>query len=173
MDRIEKIEIKDLRIASLRYYSEENRGVEVDSPLGWGCFAFLVKIGKDTYVNPFNPLEEYPVFKRVPYSNTTMSGEDFGTKIMLANNILREGPCYVLSDDDYADYFGCDVIDIKVLEECILNSPGYFRERKGIAEARFKKHPIKMYKILKNDEEMEDVVNKFFAKRGVELQKVR
>lgn len=169
MNKIEKIKTKDLKLATLRYFSEENRGVEVDSPLG--CYAFLVEIGKDTYVNPFNPLEEYPIFKRVPYSNTTMSGEDYGTKIMSVNNILREGPCYVLSDSSIVEYFSGEEIDLEVLEEYMLKSRGYFRERKTAALARLKKHPIKMYKILKNDEKMEAEVENFFAERGVQLQK--
>lgn len=168
MNRVIKVE--NLKLAALRYY-DKNNGVELTDPLG---YVILENIGNDFYINPLDiDAEEYPVFERLPYSNVTLSGDEFGSKMILVNDIDVSGPCYVLFNTNLKDSFDKDLIEESELKGYILNSNYYFRDRKKVALEKMRKHPIKMYRIIKEAEEKEEKILDFFAERGVQLQKVR
>lgn len=163
------IKAENLKLAALRYY-DKRKGVELTDPLG---YVILEKVGKDMYVNPLDIVEEYPIFEVMPHSNITASSDEYGNNMRLINGIDVGGPCYVLFNSNLKDSFDTNLISEQELKEYILRSNYYFIDRKKIALERIKKYPIKMYRVLKEDEESEEKVLEFFGEKGVQLQKVR
>ena len=155
-----KIKTKDLNLVTLKYY-EEGNGVEVSDNFS---YAFLVKIKDGVYINPFSQLELYPVFERLPYYNTTLDGEEYGNKLRLLNDVDVTGPCYIVVGDNVFDK---DVISYEELENYILNSSNFFKDRFYIAKDRLTKlkQPLKMLSIMKNDVLKLDDIDKYFYDR--------
>lgn len=158
----ELFKVKDLRLAAIKYYSEEANGIELTDPIG---YVILEELREDFYANPFDVLDFTPVYERLPYANTTKDGMDYGSKLRHVINEEKSGPCYVLTRMKFTDYFDSDLITRKDLEEYILNSSYYFRDRKEIAMKNLKKHPVKMFKVLYEDAKSEEKFSKFFEKR--------
>lgn len=169
MNKNQEISTKNIRAVGLRYFSEEDNGIELSKNLG---YAFLVKVGEDFYINPFNPLEGYPLFERVPYSNVTIYGEEFGSKVSLVCGEEKTGPCYITLADDATQIFKKDTVTVGEVEDLILRSPYYFMDRHDIALSRYRQHPLKMQKILNFDEAPHAEMVDFFEKRSVQIQKV-
>jgi len=165
MSRVIKTE--NLRLAAIRYYSK-GVGVEVSDPVG---YKVLEEYGKDTYINPLNISDEYPIFERAPYANVNNDGFEYGSKMRLVNDVNVSGPCYVLFNTNLKDSFEEDLITVEDLEEYILRSNYYFRERSQIALDRIKYHPIQMLRILKKDTKSEEKYNKFFEERRAVVYK--
>lgn len=86
------IKTSRLRKARIKYFESDKNGCEVFCP---EAYALLLKVG-DAYINVVNPYEECNVYDRVPYSNSTKSGEDYGTKLLLVCGREEDGLCYVL-----------------------------------------------------------------------------
>ena len=78
----------------MKYYSKEDNGIEYSDPL---TYAFIVDLDNGEFANPFDVIEDFPVFKRVPYANYTQDGESYGTKVLLVSNVDKTGACYVLN----------------------------------------------------------------------------
>lgn len=169
MNKSKEIKTKDLRTVGIKYFSEKENGIEVSKNLG---YAFLIKMGDGLYVNPFNPLEMYPVFERLPYSNVTRYGEEFGTKVALIGGEAKTGPCYLTVASIGENIFSGDTVTIGQLEDFMLGSSFYFVDRYDVAAARMLRNPIKMQKIMKKDEESRAAMVKFFEDRDVQVQKV-
>lgn len=161
------IKTDDLLLVTLKYY-EKDKGVEVADNF---AYAFLIKVGEDSYINPFSPLDLYPVFERLPYSNSTIDGESYGSKLKLLNDIDTTGPCYVVVG---TNTFDKDKISYEELENYILNSSKFFRDRFYIARDRLTKlkQPLKMCKIMKNDVFMLDNIDNYFCDR-IGYQKIK
>ena len=159
-----KFKTKDLKLAALRYYDNEHKGLELTAPLG---YTFLYK-KNDEYFDVFNPGDDVPVFERTYYTNDRM-GEDYGTKVRLVSeeSRLQTGPCYLLEKEDSEEKFSCDEIKLEELEDYVLNSPLYFMCRSEIANDRLAhlKQPLKMYKTILKDRVNEIQVSDFFDKR--------
>jgi len=171
MNKEQEIKVENLSRAALRYYSEKDNGIECSENLSE---VFLVKISEGVYINPFNPLEMYPVFRRAPYANVLMpSGEDYGFKVWLVGGTEQTGPCYVLSSDRTGLIFKREKVTVGELEDYILSSGKYFKDRKGIALERIRKNPIQMLRVIKKDEDAEKKMLDFFEERRVHVQKVR
>ena len=117
-----KINTKDLRIAEVRYFDTEHNGVEIP-PLT--AYAFLLKVGEE-YINIINPGKDYPVYERVPYSNTTREGWEFGTKIILATGECQDGLCYVVGNTPMEDVFCVSTVTRRELIENIVKSGEFF-----------------------------------------------
>ena len=115
---------KDLRIAEVRYFDTFQNGILV--PLQ-EAYTFLQIIG-DKYVNVFSE-KEYPVYERMPYSNITKDGWEFGTKIQLVSGECQDGLCYVVERTPVQDVLRVENISIKELEEVILKSNVFFIDR--------------------------------------------
>lgn len=169
MNKNQKISTENLRPVGLRYFSEKENGMEVSKNLG---YAFLVKVDENLYINPFEPLETYPLFDRLPYTNVTSYGEEFGSKIELVCGEEKTGPCYITLAEDSTKIFKKDSITVGELEDFILRSRYYFMDRREIALSRFMEHPIRMQKIMRNDETAYAEMVDFFEKRSVQIQKV-
>ena len=84
------IPVEKIKKAQLRFF--DGNGTEIPEIK---AYAVLIK-KKDSYINLFNFLEDCNVYDRLPYSNSTQSGEDYGTKIRLVAGEEKPGICYVL-----------------------------------------------------------------------------
>lgn len=126
-----KMKAENVRLAKVKYYDVDHNGVEVND---MDAYAFLYLNG-ESYVNLFDVCEDLPVFERVPYSNTTLSGEDFGTKLKLVSgDDSVSGACYVLERENAKEMFGTDEIDLSVLQKYLLKSSKFFVDRLGLLE---------------------------------------
>ena len=126
------IETKKLKLAQVRYYDEEHNGVEVPS---LKAYVFLLKSG-ESYINILNPGEDLPVYERVPYTNTTLDGDDYGTKIVLAYGECESGPCYVVENIGMDHIFEVDSISLRQLKEYVMKSNLFFMDRLEIMKHR-------------------------------------
>ena len=126
-----RIDPSRLYLAQLKYFDEEHNGIEVNDI---DAYAFLYEIN-GVYINPFDVFETLPVYKRVPYSNTTRDGEDFGSKIVLKQGESKDGPCYVIGFVEFKDLFGRDEIDEEVLKRFIITSGRFFVDRLSIMKS--------------------------------------
>ena len=122
------METKNVKLAQVRYFDTYHNGVEIPEIK---AYTFLYKQG-DYYINYLNPSEELPVYDRVPYTNTTLDGFDFGTKIVLAQGECMDGPCYVIENIGVDNIFGMDTITSEQLEEFVLKSNLFFVDRLGL-----------------------------------------
>lgn len=171
----EKIEfnVENLHLAEIRYLSLENNGVEFGNPLGY-VFLFKRDERDRVYLNLISfANDDYAVFKRLPYSNTTKDGEDYGSKLKIVGNdyYLKSGICFVLSNTTTREIFEKDVVSKEELEDYILASDKYFVDREFIATQRMDEEPFRMKRIIARDKKDEEKYIKFFEERGVQLQK--
>lgn len=167
MNKKQMIDTNRLFLGGMRFFSKEDNGAELSDNLG---YAVLYKIAEDIYINIMNPLEEYPVFLRVPYTNVSSYGEEYGTKLALVSKKVETGPCYVISSS-FKELLKVDNIDLEGLEDYILNSSYYFIDRTDIAKDRLKKNPRKMNSIIKNDSKSYEEMVEFFENRKVAIKK--
>lgn len=100
----------------------------------------------DTYYNLFNPMLDYPVYERVPYSNTTANGEDYGTKIQLIQGDACDGICYIVESFHLQSIFGDKQISLSELKSYILSSQFFFLDRQHILD----EEPFHFSTILRN-----------------------
>ena len=159
-------------LAEMKYYSKENNGIEHSDPLS---YAFIVDLGDDQFVNPFDITEDFPVFHKLPYSNCTSSGVTYGNKVMLANTIDRTGLCYVLSKNvEDMGLMGDIVSSEQLLDYMFKHSDKlYFKDRKGYVKDRLKKHPFTLRKLIEADEEKEAAMTSFLAERSAHLRLIK
>lgn len=120
-----KISADKVRIGQIRYFDVERNASEIPEEK---AYAFLVNVN-GVYINPFNPLEEVPVYDRVNYTNTLSNGESFGTKIKLVNGEVREGMCYILEKMNGRDIFNKDMVTINDMKDYMLKSSDFFVDR--------------------------------------------
>ena len=158
---------KNVWLAELKYYSKENKGIEYNTtPLS---YAFLVDLGEGEFVNPFNVGEDFPVFKRTLYSNYTLDGESFGTKVLLVNNVEKTGACYVLSKNVVDMGINGDMICSLEMIDYMFDSGLYFKDRMQFAKDKFKGHPIKLKKFMYDEEKHEAAMNAYFTERNAHV----
>lgn len=148
--RNERVDAKRLRVAQVRYFDVEKNASEIPEET---AYVFLVNVN-GTYINPFNPLEEVPVYDRAWYGNVTENGESYGTKIVLVNGEVQEGVCYILESFDVRDIFEKEVISMKDIEDYMFDSKLYFIDRIELNENR-KLNP--MEKLRRNKKIVEDI----------------
>ena len=118
--KMHRIAVENLRKAKIRYY-ETGKGCEIPEE---EAYALLIKIG-DEYRNVARPLEECNVYGRVPYSNRTQGGDDFGTMLTLVNGKEEDGICYIL--EKKLDAFeGKDFVTVKEIDDEIMNNLDIF-----------------------------------------------
>lgn len=139
-----------VRLARVRYNDIHNKGVEIDDI---DAYAFLLKAG-ESYINIFDITSGYPVFERMPYSNTTSDGEDYGTKlIQISGDRNKSGLCYVLEDITARNLFNLDEVTEDLLKEYIIRSNKFFVDRKSILQdtPSFMKKVGALPKLLKDE----------------------
>jgi len=160
------VDLRSLKIASIKYYDAENNGVLMNDSLTY----VILQEGKNPpYINILDMLDETPVLERLPYSNITEDGLEYGSKVRVVSGLednLESGPCYIVDKKNLSDYFSKDFITNLELEEFIVSSKFYFRGRSDLVKSRLKKHPIKMMKVLYDDFRSEENFVKFFEKNN-------
>ena len=121
-----KINTKDLKIAQVRYFDASHNGVLVPH---LEAYVILQRITENQYVNVFHPEVEYPVYERIPYSNTTKDGWEFGTMIMQVSGKSEDGLCYVMLATPVQDVLGVEQVTMEELEEVVLRWKEFFIDR--------------------------------------------
>ena len=158
------INTSNIKLAQIRYFNEKVNACEIPTI---EAYALLVNVwGK--YINLFNFTDELPVYTRAPYSNTTMDGEDYGTKIVLVTGEVQEGPCYVLEPLRMKSVFRKEKISFGELEQYVLQSDLFFVDRIGLLEDANQKGIQKMKnnkKILEDSKKMAKL-NEYFLSQG-------
>lgn len=159
-------------IAEMKYYSKDDNGIEYTNPLS---YAFIVDLGDGEFANPFSVSEDFPVFKRVPYSNCTCDGESYGSKVLLVNTIDRTGPCYVLGKKVEDMGFEGDIVSSEKLIDYMFENAQelYFKDRKQFFKERIKRHPITLRKVIESDRENEDKMIAFLIERNAHKRLVK
>lgn len=124
-------------------------GVEVDEEMPKAIVFFNKNDNK--YHNAIVPNETYPLMKRVPYGNSNFNGVEFGTKVAVEDpsQIDDIGICAIECNDEFMDKIKeTEYIDIEELEEKMLCSDLYFKDRIRIIEQRIN-NGIKVKKKVK------------------------
>ena len=144
-----EIDTSKLYLAQVRYYETERNGVEITD---LKAYAFLAKVN-GAYINILNPVEELPVYNRLPYSNTTRDGIDYGNIISLVCGDEKDGPCFVIENVDVKKIFGQDTILLSDVENYVLNSDLFFVDRIDLMSSSENSslHYIKSRKKLNDD----------------------
>lgn len=152
-----KINVENIKIAEIREFDTKHNGVAVD------FYSYLILIEKDgVYFNPFSEEDNYAVYRRLPYANSTFSGEEYGNKIELIQGEEKDGPCIVLTNIQLPSI---KELSLRQLENMIINSTKYYKDRENIVKDRFISHPVKRNKYIKKDrenkEKLERLLNKY------------
>ncbi len=152
-------------IAGVRYLNLENNGIELSNNLSYVVVS-KKKVGtEDIFYNVFLENESYPTFMRNRfYTNYTDNQESYGTKMNYQGGKLETGPCWILEGK-------VEDVSIKDIEDIVLSSHYYFKDRIKIAERRLKKYPIKLLKVLLKDYKQKEIMDKYFEKRKVKVLK--
>ena len=165
---MEKIQTNRLKLAQLRYFDEKRNATEIPQKKG---YAFLVE-NNGEYVNILNLENSLPVYGRCLYTNTTMDGEDYGTKIFLVSGEVKSGLCFVMEPVNVSQIFQCSEVSLKDLEQYILNSDLFFIDRLELLKN--KKIPFYMKKSLKKriceDMSCLNELNEYFASQEENIQ---
>ena len=158
--------IKECFIAELKMY-EEGRGVELSEPLSLDV---IYRDSEGNYRNLFNDSESFTTLERVKNVSNyyyTESGEEipFGTKVKLVSEKDETGPCWLLT--------GTSICNIKRndLENLIINSDDYYKDRINIIETKYSRvhaFSIKERSIIHRDMMKFDKLNEFFEERGID-----
>ena len=127
------INSEKIRLGKITYYDVEHNGSVVPSV---DAYVFMININ-DTYINPFNILMDLPVYDRMPYSNTTKDGENYGTKIKHVQGEEKDGPCVVLENINLSEYYGLEYMSLNMLKEFMIRSNKYFIDRANLIEDEF------------------------------------
>ena len=171
-----KFNRKNLYIAELRYFDEEHNGIEFGQELSLVVLSKFKK-GKETiYYNVLNEGEVLPTYGRsTVYGQYDSNGNQFGTKMDLLGGKAQTGPCWLLRHTLENYSYLPEELDRNAIEELVLESDHYFKDRKAIAERMRKQrnHPFKMIKILRKDAVDEEYMNFFFQEREEERQKAK
>ena len=144
----------EIKLVHLRLYIK-GEGAEIDSSMPKALVIYNEEDNK--YHNIIIPEETYPLLKRLPYSNTTISGEEYGTKLIAVDPNQKDETCIcaILTDDKFMSELKEQIyIEMKDLEDKILYSNLYFKDRIRIIEKRINngvKVPKKLKRLISED----------------------
>lgn len=159
-----------LKLAELKYYDHKHNGIEVSEPLS---YIVLVQIG-DRYFNALDPIEELPTFERVPGTTNSYDDDYFGTKVRLITDGCSTGPCWLISTDyDIQKKFEGEEVSKRELEDYVLTSPLYFKDRIDIAKDRLSKfeQPYRMATIIGRERHRIEEIHAFYQERMSDLRR--
>ena len=152
------IPVKKIRRAQIRYFEKNRNACEIPEINAYTYFLDL----NGVYVNIFHPFDEYNIYDRLPYSNSTSNGEEFGTVIKLVSGNIEDGVCYVL-DRSRFEFGDKKYISAEELESIIINMDEFVVDRLSILESKKNISIIKRKKIIKSDmkklQELQDYIN--------------
>ncbi len=145
------IKTKDIRVGTIKKFV--GKGLEHKSD-----YQYVLLVKEDNkYLDLFDELDEekFAIFKRLPYSNTTLDGEDYGTKVYQVNGVFpkKNDECVLLVDVNFKNILNRDIISKDELKELTLKSKYFIRQRKEYALEKLKNldRPISMLKVVIND----------------------
>lgn len=161
---------ENLRIAEIRNFDVEHMGLEFTNPVG---YVLLLNRG-DTYINVLNPGEIFPIYKRVPNTHNKAKLDDFyfGTKIESVVGDAQNGEAWLLVDNiDVKDGFSSDEVTLRQIEDFVLGSNLFFKDRTELAQARLKQktswlEELKLLGVVKADEAPLGAYKRFFEDRA-------
>lgn len=159
-----KIPVNKLRLGTLKYFDKDVHGVEVSS---FEAYAFLININ-GCYVNVLDIAEEeMPVFSRICYSNTTSSGDSYGTKLIHESGNMRSGMCYIIEDVDLERMFGDAAVSLEKIEDYVINSDKFFLNRMALLNRKqlSNKSKKKLSKTIMDDHAKLQEINDYFSER--------
>ena len=159
MNNEQLLKLKNLKLARVRYFDAEHNGAEVTS---LDAYAFLYE-REGEYVNVFNPERELPVYGRVPYTNTTLDGEDYGTKIVLKSGEVETGPCYIIDEENCDRFFGKDQMKFIDLKQYVIRSEKFFIDRLEMMQELGTKERIINYKKIREDMRKYEEFDRYMA----------
>ena len=142
---MEKIETSKINLVDLRLYWKEE-GVLVDNIMPKALVVYDKSDNK--YHNIIVPEETYPLIKRLPYSNTTSYGLEYGTKLIAEDPSQINESCICGIDLFIEDLKKQPYIEMEELEDKMLYSNLYFKDRIRIIEKRIN-NSIKVPKKLR------------------------
>ena len=155
-----KIKTKDIYVGVVKTYTDKGVEVSADSE----CVILLKEDGQYKNIFSLDETLNCAIFKRVPYSNTTQDGEDFGTKLVQINEYqpTNNEECLILMDFDFQNFFGKEDIDIERIYDFSLKTDFFIRQRRRYAVEKMKKlqEPVGMLKIIINDSKEEKTIAK-------------
>ena len=168
-----KFKREDLYIVGLRFYDKdhgEDGALVLSDNLSYLIVAKSNVEGNNNYYNVFDRKESYPLFKRTNYANYTSDGEAYGTKMVIVSDggFLETGPCWLIQEQ-LPEEFG-DEISLNTLEDLVLKSDKYFKDRKKIAK---KRGLFKKIKYSFKDSENENNMNDFISEQYADCNKVK
>lgn len=146
----EKFNTSYLYLAEVKYADKE-KGIEVMEPIS---YAFVYHKDNSFY--------------------NVITKEEYGTKVKLLNDIDTTGECYLLAGIKCSKLFEKDKVQLETIEDYILNSSCYFKDRVGVAIKRLAdlRQPLKMIRIIRNETRKKDEIDKYFRERERSRQKV-
>jgi hypothetical protein len=159
-----------LFLAEVKYFDVKHNGIELTDPASmaivYGC--------NGRYVNALCPYEEFPTFKRSHVPNYSGSIDAyFGTKVIQLTEEASTGPCWLIRDNnDFSEKLD-EQVTVEDLEEYVLASPYYYKERLDIAKKRLRSfdRPFAMTKIIRKDKVAEEEYLRFFDARKSDLSR--
>ena len=159
-----KLNLKNVKLARIKYFDVKHNGAEVNDI---DAYAFLYEQDGE-YANIFNPERELPVYGRVPYTNTTRDGEDFGTKIVLKSGEISDGPCYIIDVEKCDEFFGKEQIDMVGLKQYVLRSNKFFIDRYSMLKEGTRNERIFHHKKMQQDMKMIKEFNEFIESHNTD-----
>lgn len=165
------INVKDLKVADVRYFDKEHNGLEYAEPVSR---VVLLNRG-DTYINLLCPGEIASLYRRIPNTTNPLSTEDyFGTKIEHVCGEEETGEAWLLTDVDFKSIFHRDEVTIEDVEDYVLRSCYYYHNRAELIERRLNRSKLSTRDIMLlidtkvKDKEGKAKMDEFFAARGVQ-----
>ena len=164
------INVKDLKVADVRYFDKENNGLEFVDAVS----RVVILNRGDTYINLLNPGEIAPIYRRIPDTTNPFSTEDyFGTKIEHVCGEESSGEAWLLDDVDFRSVFHKDEVTIDEVENYVLRSSYYYHNRAELIERRLNQGRLSTHDIVRlintkvKDKEHKAKMDEFFDARGV------
>lgn len=164
------VSIDRIKRAEIRYYESDKNSVAIPD---MKAYSILLDVN-GTYINIVDPFKEINVYGRLPYTNSTISGEDYGNKIISLSGNEEDGVCYVFEPklpSELTDLVieGTDLINIDDIYRYMANSDDFYYDRVDL----LRKNPRlvkfgKARKIIDADLDMQEA----FIKQLVPEEKV-
>ncbi|MBQ9018936.1 MAG: hypothetical protein IJ097_01320 [Bacilli bacterium] len=165
---VDFLPVKRIKRAEIRYFEKDRNACEIPDIK---AYSYFLKLDGE-YLNIFHPFEECNVYERVPYTNSTKSGESFGTKMVLASGNIEDGVCYVLekTDEQISDE---DFISIEELQNKIVDMNDFIVDRISILENKdFKINFVKrLVKIKQDQKKLKDLQDYIVSKEKEKILK--
>ena len=131
---------KDIKIAELKFFDKDHFGIEVSEVQSYGLIAEVEGVIDSVYLNLLNPFQEYPIFERIPYCNCNSDGVEYGAKVIsVGKEELETGPCWVIGKENLFEVLGKEDVEKEDIEDFVLKSPFYYKDRMSLVKNRMKK----------------------------------